>query len=236
MPRHGFGGLLTDLEWARLTVAIPRTPFTPGQTLLRQGETGSGVHLILSGRARVETTRTDGTSVPLAFRSYGDVLGESVLAGEGRARNATVTAMCEGSTVYLTAPHFQSRLTELKLVAALWRSVFERQDESDQIRVQQAVLPAERRLPAALVHLASMLGEPIPAMLTDRPGVQKEGRLLRIPLPQQEIAAFAGLSRTSVHNAYTQLKEQGLIRTGRQYVAILDLVGLEALARGDNRD
>lgn len=233
MLRHGFGGLLTDREWDRLTVSVPPTPFTPGQALLRQGDTGSGVHLMLSGRARVESVRADGTSVPLAFRSYGDVLGESVLAGEGRARNATVTAMGAGSTAYLSAAHFQRRLTALGLGAALWRSVFERQDESDQIRVQQAVLPAERRLPAALVHLASMLGEPIPAMLTDRPGGPVQSCLLRIPLPQQEIAAFAGLSRTSVYNAYTRMRERGLIRTGRQYVAILDLAGLEALAFGD---
>lgn len=91
-------------------------------------------------------------------------------------------------------------------------------------------MPAERRLPAALVHLAAMVGKPTPAPLTDGPESAGPGCFFEVPLPQQEAGGFAGLSRTFVHNAYTRLKEMGLIRTGRQYVVILDLARLEALA------
>ncbi|WP_049567070.1 Crp/Fnr family transcriptional regulator [Nocardiopsis sp. SBT366] len=235
MPRHGFGELVSDELWSRLVSSAPHRPFEAGQALINQGDIGQGVHLILSGRARVESVYADGTSAPLAFRTHGEILGESVLAGGGRTRNATVTALCGGSTAYLPAERFQNRLRELNLVDALWESVFKRQDESDQIRVQLARLPAERRLPAALVHLAAMLGEPTPPPLTDGPDRPGEGRLLHIPLPQQEVGGFAGLSRTSVHNAYTQLKELGLIRTGRQYVVVVDLARLETLALGSRR-
>lgn len=234
MRRRGFGGMITDVQWRQLLHGVPRRPFDAGQTLLRQGEAGVGVHLVLSGHARVVSLHEDGTAVPLAFRTCGEVLGESVLVGRDRARNATVTAMGPGSTAFLKASDFRRRLTELGLEAALWRSVLVRQDESDRIRIQQTVLPAERRLPAALLHLAAMLGEAIPAGLTDDGSSLRDGRLLRIALPQREIADFVGLSRTSVHNAFTRLKEKGLIRTGRQYVAILDLPGLEAVARGED--
>lgn len=233
MRRHGFSGLLSDEQWNQLVSSASRRVFRSGDALLNQGDTGLGVHLVLSGRVRVVSVYADGTSAPLAFRTRGEILGEPVLAGGGRTRNATVTALCEGSTAYLPAERFQNRLRDLDLVHALWESVFQRQGESDQIRVQLARLPAERRLPAALVHLAAMLGEPTPAPLTDGPERPGQGRLLHIPLPQQEVGGFAGLSRTSVHNAYTQLKELGLIRTGRQYVAVVDLARLEALALGD---
>lgn len=236
MRRHGFGGLLTDDQWHRLVSSTHPSAFTRGQVLLHQGDTGTGVHLILDGRLRVESVYVDGTRAPLAFRSRGEILGESVLAGGGVTRSATVVALTDGATIHLPAERFQHRLKELDLVSRLWESVVRRQSESDQIRVQLSRLPAERRLPAALVHLATMLGEPIPAPLTDapdRPDGPGRGVLLHIPLPQQEIGGFAGLSRTSVHNAYTRLKEMGLIRTGRQYVALLDLARLEAIARGD---
>ena len=233
MRRHGFGGLLTDDQWHRLVSSIPPGPFTCGQVLLYQGDTGTGVHLVLYGRLRVESVHADGTRMPLAFRSRGEILGESVLAGGGVPRNATVIALTDGATIHLPAERFQRRLTELDLITRLWESVIRRQSESDQIRVQLSRLPAERRLPAALVHLATMLGEPIPPPLTDRLDRPGQGLLLNIPLPQQEIGGFAGLSRTSVHNAYTRLKELGLIRTGRQYVAILELARLEAIALGD---
>ncbi|WP_026119220.1 Crp/Fnr family transcriptional regulator [Nocardiopsis ganjiahuensis] len=232
MRRHGFGGLLSDEQWRQLISMAPRHPFSTGQALLNQGDTGQGIHLMISGRVRVVSVYADGTAAPLAFRARGEILGESVLAGGGRTCSATVTALSGGSTVYLSAERFQSRLRELGLVDVLWDSAFQRQDESDRIRVQLARLPAERRLPAALVHLAAMLGEPTSAPLTDGPDRTGEGRLLHIPLPQLEVGGFAGLSRTSVHHAYTQLKELGLIRTGRQYVVVVDLGRLEALALG----
>ncbi|CAL9388249.1 cAMP-activated global transcriptional regulator CRP [Nocardiopsis dassonvillei] len=234
MHRRGFGGLLTDGQWNALVSTASRIPFVEGQTLLHQGDDASGVHLVLTGRVRVVVVRADGSSVPLAFRACGEVLGESVLGGEENTRSATVTALCTGATAYLPARVFRDRLRELDLEGALWQSVLQRQGESDRLRVQQATLPADRRLPAALVQLASMLGEPTPAALTDAPETPGEGRLLRVPLPQQEIADFVGLSRTSVHHAYTRLKERNLIRTGHRYVAILDLGALEALAYGED--
>lgn len=161
MRRHGFGGLLTDDQWHRLISSTPPSTFTGGQVLLRQGDTGTGVHLILDGRLRVESVYVDGTRAPLAFRSRGEILGESVLAGGEVARSATVVALTDGAAVHLPAERFQRRLEELDLVSRLWESVVRRQSESDQIRVQLSRLPAERRLPAALVHLAAMLGEPI---------------------------------------------------------------------------
>jgi CRP-like cAMP-binding protein len=188
---------------------------------------------MVSGRAKVASTRADGSCVPLAFRAPGEMLGESALAGAGRPRNATVTALCQGSTAFLPAERFRRLLAELELESALWNSVLMRQDEGDRIRMQQTSLPAERRLPAALLHLASVMGEPLPEPVSDGGAPAARGCLLRISLAQREIAGFAGMSRTSVHNAYTSLKEQGVIRTGRQYVAILDLAALEALA-GEN--
>ncbi|MFV2196939.1 Crp/Fnr family transcriptional regulator [Nocardiopsis sp. LOL_012] len=229
MRRHGFGGLVTDEQWRRLVAAaVPRT-FTTGDALLRQGETGAGVHLMVSGRAKVVFLRADGSRVPLAFRACGEMLGESALVGAERPRNATVTALCPSTTAFLPAARFQRLLSELDLQAVLWRSVLMRQDEGDSIRVRQAALPVELRLPAALLHLASVVGEPIPDPAREGGGRSARGCLLAISLAQREIAEFAGMSRTSVHHAYTGLRERGIIRTGRQYVAILDLAALEEL-------
>ncbi len=70
------------------------------------------------------------------------------------------------------------------------------------------------------------------ASITDAPGRGRRAVLVRIPLSQQEIADFVGLSRTSVATAYTRMRQRGLIRTGRSYVAVLDMAALEALAEG----
>ncbi|MEV6819778.1 Crp/Fnr family transcriptional regulator [Nocardiopsis dassonvillei] len=233
MDRHGFGGLVTDEQWERLTASAVTRRFVRGEALLRQGEVGGGVHLMLNGRAKVVSIRADGSCVPLAFRTRGEMLGESVLAGAERPRNATVTALCPSTTAFLPADRFRRVVDELGLGNALWHSALMRQDEGDRLRVQQSSLPADRRLPAALLHLASVMGEPLPAPLSEDGAPVTRGCLLGVPLAQSEIAGFAGMSRTSLHHAYTSLRERGVIRTGRQYVAILDLEALEALASGD---
>ena len=58
-----------------------------GQVLMRQGETGSQMFIILEGEARVER---DGREIAMA--GFGDVLGEmSIVAEEPRVATATLT-------------------------------------------------------------------------------------------------------------------------------------------------
>ncbi len=163
---------------------------------------------MVSGPAKVVRVRADGSRVPLAFRAPGEMLGETALTGARRPRTATVTALCPSCTAFLPAPRFQRLLAELDLQAALWHSVLLHREEGN-LRVQHAALPAERRLPAALVHLASVVGEPTPVPARDGGSPSARGCLLRVHLSQLEIAEFAGLSRTSVHHVYTSLRERG---------------------------
>ncbi|WP_338036258.1 Crp/Fnr family transcriptional regulator [Nocardiopsis chromatogenes] len=232
LPRRGLGGLLDDRQWARLLAEGARARFSPGEALMRQGDPGSTVHLLAEGHARVVRVRADGTTVPLAFRAAGDVLGEPMLVPGGGERSATVTAVGPCATAVFPAERFRRIVGERGLESALWESTLARQMESDALRAEQAALPAEQRLPVALLYLARALGVPTAAPITDGPGPGRRAVLVRIPLPQREIAEFAGLSRTSVAAAYTRMRQRGLIRTGRSYVAVLDMAALEALAEG----
>lgn len=232
MPRRGLGGLLDDREWALLLAAGSRARYSSGQALMRQGDPGSTVHLVAEGQARVVRVRADGITVPLAFRGAGEVLGEPMLLPGGGARSATVTAVGHCATAVFPVERFRRIVREHGLENALWESTLVRQMESDTLRAEQAALPVERRLPAALLYLARSLGVSTAASITDAPGRGRRAVLVRIPLSQQEIADFVGLSRTSVATAYTRMRQRGLIRTGRSYVAVLDMAALEALAEG----
>ncbi|MFW5801869.1 MAG: cyclic nucleotide-binding domain-containing protein, partial [Spirochaeta sp.] len=66
--------------------------FEPGETILRQGNPGVGLFIIVSGRVKVEKQNEDGTVFQLATHTSGEVIGEmSVL--DGAARSASVIAM-----------------------------------------------------------------------------------------------------------------------------------------------
>lgn len=74
----------------------PRS-FGPNRVIVRQGDRGDSMLVIRSGSVRVTRREADGKDVALGTLREGDFFGEMSLLAEGRARNATVTALeqCE---------------------------------------------------------------------------------------------------------------------------------------------
>lgn len=71
-----------------------------------------------------------------------------------------------------------------------------------------------------LLKLGEKLGEP-----------HDEGLLIQVPLARQDLADMAGTTVESASRVMSQFQKQGLIRSGRQWVAITDLEGLAAAAQ-----
>ncbi|NYE46001.1 CRP-like cAMP-binding protein [Spinactinospora alkalitolerans] len=223
---------MTDEQWRRMAGSGSLRRYVRGEPIMRQGEPGTTVHLVMSGVARVSMLRPEGTEVPLAFRGVGELLGEPSL-WSGQARGATVVATAPCETRVFLSDRFRRSVQKAGLESAVWQSILTRQRESDELRAEQSMLSAGRRLATALLRLADTLGEPIEPGIGDAGSSRGRGTLLDIALPQQEIADYIGLSRTSVALEYARLKELGVIRTGRNHVAIHDHALLTSLARGD---
>jgi len=65
--------------------------FQPGDQLIKQGEDGIGLYIILSGKVKVEKADPTGKQVELASNGPGDILGEMAVL-DGAKRTATVVA------------------------------------------------------------------------------------------------------------------------------------------------
>jgi len=88
---------------------------SPGQAVVKEGEKGDTLYLIVSGTLRVSTSGQDGQDVPLAALGAGDFFGEVALL-TGRPRTATVTALTEVELLTLdraTADGLRSRHPEI---------------------------------------------------------------------------------------------------------------------------
>ncbi|MDP2171329.1 MAG: patatin-like phospholipase family protein [Rhodocyclaceae bacterium] len=87
-----FCGDLDDQVLQTLLARIGLARLRVGDTLYRQGEEGTSMHIVLSGRLQVRVTMTDGSERVVAHPQPGDAVGEMALfTGSGRA--ATIVAV-----------------------------------------------------------------------------------------------------------------------------------------------
>ncbi len=99
--------------------------YQPGQTLLRQGETGVGLFIITSGKVNVTQTAPDGSTRDLGSFGRGDVLGEMSLLDD-QPRTATVVASELTTVLVIPVWDFRAAMREspeigIKLLAVLSR-------------------------------------------------------------------------------------------------------------------
>jgi CRP/FNR family cyclic AMP-dependent transcriptional regulator len=83
--------------------------FKPGEYLMKQGESGIGLFIILSGKVRVEKTDSAGCTVELAENGPGDIMGEMAVF-DGAPRSASVAAVAETTCLILASWEFNAFL------------------------------------------------------------------------------------------------------------------------------
>jgi CRP/FNR family transcriptional regulator, cyclic AMP receptor protein len=83
--------------------------FKPGDYLMRQGESGIGLFIILTGKVRVEKTDACGRTVEIAENGPGDILGEMAVF-DGSPRSASVAASAETTSLVLASWEFNAFL------------------------------------------------------------------------------------------------------------------------------
>lgn len=81
--------------------------------------------------------------------------------------------------------------------------------------------PVEQRLAATLLLISEKTGEP-----------WQHGVLLRVPLSREDLASMTGAVTETVSRILSHRRRDGLIETGRRWVAIKDVAALEAVRDG----
>lgn len=207
----GLASLLPQEVWQALLTNGAMRRYEKGEILMRQGDPGSHVLVLATGRVKIARVDSEGNELLLAVRGVGDIVGELAVLG-GAARSATVTAIVPSVTYVLSAAGFLRIIKERRVEEILFRYLIARHRESDDARAELAGLPATQRVARVLLRFALVAGG-------ERPDLE---------LSQEEIAAAAGLSRASVAASLAALRQDGLIATGRRRLAIQDLPRLRA--------
>jgi CRP-like cAMP-binding protein len=186
-----------------------RRRFAEGVVLLRQGDPGDHVFVVLSGWVRIYSTNANGDDVVIALRGPGDILGE-LAALHGWSRTVSVEAIEPVVVMQLRRDRFLECLyRQPDIGIAMIKQVSARLREAEMALQDFATQDVSRRVGSHLLRMVVQHGIPEP-----------DGIALSIPLSQQDIANRVGASLRAVARAMALLRERGIVVTNRRRIVV----------------
>jgi CRP/FNR family cyclic AMP-dependent transcriptional regulator len=189
---------------------LERRMFQKGQVILRQGEEGDSLFVIVVGRVRIYTLSPDGHELSMSIVDEGDFFGEMALLS-GEPRSASAEAMEHTEVLVLQRRVFRDHL-EANPCAALHviETLSQRLRRTTETADELMSLNVPQRVARKLLELA------------ERYGVKQEnGILIDLDLSQEAIASLAGTTRESANRALSRLREQGVLQVERVRIRVL---------------
>jgi CRP/FNR family cyclic AMP-dependent transcriptional regulator len=214
-----FLALLSDGDREALLRLGGSRSFARGECMMRQGEPGDSLLVLLDGHVKVSDIDVHGREMVLSFRGPGDVLGELTFMHAG-SRSSNVTAIEPVAARSLAASAFRAYLVEQPTAALTLIDVISgRLRDANRKRVQFGDLDTVGRVAARLIELGERYGDRTEA------GIE-----IRLPVTQEDLGSWTASSRAGVAGALRTMRELGWIATDRRRITVLDLDALEQRA------
>jgi len=196
-----------------------RRRVAPRSVVFTEGDEPTAVYLLESGLVRIDRTLRTGRCVLLTLTLPGQVFGELALI-DGAPHAATATSVSDSRIVRIPASAFVAALeaSPALVMAVLRRVTANLRTLTDQF-VEATSYGASARVAARLVSLLDM-ADPSSSGPVE----------LRLPITQEDLAQWAGLSREGVVKGLSELRSASILETGRRRITILDPLALRASA------
>ncbi len=212
-----FLALLSDVDRDALLSRGGHRRFVRGERLMRQGEPGDRVLILLEGHVKASFVDPRGRESVLSFRGPGDVLGELTFT-HAEPRSSNVTAIEPVAARAVAASEFRAYLEQHPTAALTLIDVIGRRfRDANSKRVQFGDLDTVGRIAARLIELCERYGDRTDA-----------GIRIRLPVTQEDLGSWTASSRAGVAGALRTMRELGWITTERRHITV---VQAEALVR-----
>jgi CRP-like cAMP-binding protein len=212
---------LTSAEQAALTAAGYTRSWPAGDIIAPQGGPPRSMYVVLRGWVKITVSNDRGDNAPIAARGPGEIIGElATIADTPRAAaiqaitnvHALVVPRDRARNVLHRHPHISEELLRTTTI---------RLQQSDRLRLESGGPDFTHRLATVLVELAMQCA---PDAAPDSP--------VNLPFPQEELAGFARVSRSTLIRGLDELRRLGLVETARRRVTIKSLLALREIAAG----
>jgi CRP/FNR family transcriptional regulator, cyclic AMP receptor protein len=218
-PASSLLGQLSEPALGALLGLGTAASFPSGHRILRLGELGQTVYLLLRGCVKV-LGNEGGREPLLAIRVGGDLVGEMAVL-DRLPRSATVSTCSEVSARAIPGPDMLTFLaSNPEAMLSIASMISSRLRWANERRVDFASLDARTRICRVLLTLAETYGQ-------DTGG----GRDLGAPLTQDELASLSGVRLATAEKALRAFAANGLVRLGYRSITVLDMDRLRIAAK-----
>lgn len=183
-----------------------------GEFLVHDGAAPSHVFFVEHGLLKVLKSSVGGDVSFIGLRRPGTFVGELAVL-TGAARSSSVQAVERSTVCAVRAREFSDLIIELPELShhLLRATASELRDTTLQLHGLMTA-DATTRVADRLVHLAGEATE-----------VAGQPTTIRLPVSQEELGEWAGVSRAAAVNALRELRNHGVIRTSRMKIEVLQL-------------
>lgn len=215
-----FLDLLTDGQRTAMLGLGSNRLYHQNQFLMREGNPGDVVIIILRGLAKVVVVSEGGKEILLGFRGSGELIGE-MAALSSRPRSATIIAATELQGCVIRAASFISYLERTPQVANRVSDIMaDKLRAANRRRLEFNAYPAESRIARVLVEISLRHGHR-----------EASGWRIGPEITQADIASLASASVRTIEKVLRALEGVGLVARHRRDLIVTDVDALELHCR-----
>lgn len=206
-----------DLEW--VNSLFHEEDYKVDEVICHSGEPAERFFIVADGRVKLLHHSLTGRDILLDLLTPGEFFG--AFSGQGDdvyPETAQVQSPC--CILVIGRETFQQILKQHPTVALKVIDIMAKRLQAANERVHQlSALPVDGRIASILLMLGNKFGEK-----------REVGLLLQVPLSRDDLAEMTGTTTESASRVMSQFQKDGLIRSGRGWVALTEREGLEAIA------
>jgi CRP/FNR family transcriptional regulator len=188
--------------------------FKEGSILVREGEPGDALHVLVSGSVRIAVSSSEGEEATVATLGPGESIGEFAIF-DRLPRSATAIATMKTQAFVVTRTDFEEWLRSRPHAAmALLETLSLRLRKTNQGLTDVMFLDLQHRLAKQLCALA------------DSVGATSDDGAVRVQVKQADLGSMLGVTRESVNKELQNFQRRGWLRTSRGGLTITDVNSL----------
>lgn len=191
-----------------------------GERVYHEGDDAGDLYLVALGKIKLVQNVASGRAVLLDILHGGDYFGTFAAFGPS-THTATAIAQTDCCILRITSADFESILAgHPEVTRMVLEAVTRRLAEAQELILQLSAYTVEQRIASTLLRLAGKLGE------KRGPGV-----LIQLPFSRQDLASMTASTPETVSRTISRFAARGLVKTGRKWVTLTDIQGLEELVK-----